>query len=280
MCSAATRRRGGSTTSPSSRSERRRPHGWRSCGWRASTPVAATSCSPTGSMSRCSPPPPTADAEVSLNQADAHLINEDWMGGARVLKRYLALEPKSVRGREMLGWALEAGGDLEGELEVRRSLSDDLPSTAHDRDYGRALERAGSFPAARDRYKRALAQDDQPRRDAGDVLPAHALSHDARARGRRVAALRPAGVGLARAGGRVAAVRSAPQRRGVRLARRFVRLEREPGRRAERAREARHRHRSRRADCAGPSIGGVAAGVRRRALQRRRRAPTRPGPSC
>ena len=82
------------------------------------------------------PAPPATDAEVALNQADAHLINEDWVGGARVLRRYLALDPKSVRGREMLAWALEAGGDLDGELEVRRSLSDDLPSVAHDRDYG------------------------------------------------------------------------------------------------------------------------------------------------
>ena len=104
------------------------------------------------------PPPPKADAEVSLNQADAHLINEEWKGGARVLRRYLALEPKSVRGREMLAWALEAGGDLDGELEVRRSLSDDLPTPAHDRDYGRALERAEMFAAARDRYGRALSE--------------------------------------------------------------------------------------------------------------------------
>ena len=46
------------------------------------------------------PPPPAADAEVSLNQADAHLIDEDWVGGARVLKRYLALEPKNLRAAE------------------------------------------------------------------------------------------------------------------------------------------------------------------------------------
>ncbi|HXT99432.1 MAG TPA: tetratricopeptide repeat protein, partial [Polyangia bacterium] len=77
------------------------------------------------------PAPPAFDAEVALNQADAHLINEDWGGGARVLRRYLALDPKNVRGREMLGWALEAGGDLDGELEVRRTLSDDQPSPAH-----------------------------------------------------------------------------------------------------------------------------------------------------
>jgi Flp pilus assembly protein TadD len=105
------------------------------------------------------PPPPETDAEVALNQADAHLINEEWAGGARVLRRYLALDPKSVRGREMLAWALEAGGDLDGELETRRSLSDDLPTPDHDRDYGRALERAESFAAARDRYGRALSEE-------------------------------------------------------------------------------------------------------------------------
>jgi tetratricopeptide (TPR) repeat protein len=108
------------------------------------------------------PPPPGKDAEVSLNQADAHLINEDWVGGARVLRRYLALDPKSVRGREMLAWALEAAGDLDGELDVRRSLSDDQPNPVHDRDYGRALERAGSFAAARDRYERAITGSDTP----------------------------------------------------------------------------------------------------------------------
>jgi tetratricopeptide (TPR) repeat protein len=108
------------------------------------------------------PPPPEKDAEVALNQADAHLINEDWTGGARVLRRYLALEPKSVRGREMLAWALEAGGDLDGELDVRRSLSDDEPSPEHDRDYGRALERAESFAAARDRYARAISAAREP----------------------------------------------------------------------------------------------------------------------
>jgi hypothetical protein len=58
----------------------------------------------------------------------------------------------------MLAWALEAGGDLDGELETRRSLSDDLPSVAYDRDYGRALERASSFAAARDRYGRAITE--------------------------------------------------------------------------------------------------------------------------
>ena len=107
------------------------------------------------------PPPPKSDAEVALNQADAHLINEDWTGGARVLRRFLALEPKSLRGREMLAWALEASGDLEGELEVRRSLSDDLPdgrarSRLRPRARARGELRGGARPvrAARWRHDR------------------------------------------------------------------------------------------------------------------------------
>ncbi len=103
------------------------------------------------------PPPPKFDEEVALNQADAHLMNKDWEGGARVLKRYLGLDPKNVRGREMLAWALEADGDLKGELEVRRSLAEDLPTAIHKKDYGRALERAANFRAASLQYHAALA---------------------------------------------------------------------------------------------------------------------------
>jgi len=42
------------------------------------------------------PPPPKFDTEVALNQADAHLMNKDWTGGAQVLRRYLALDPKTA----------------------------------------------------------------------------------------------------------------------------------------------------------------------------------------
>jgi tetratricopeptide (TPR) repeat protein len=103
------------------------------------------------------PPPPAKDTEVALSQADAHLLNKDWTGGAEVLRRYLTLDPSSVRGREMLAWALEAGEDLDGELDVRRSLVTDHPTRANERDYGRALERAGNFRAARDAYGQAVA---------------------------------------------------------------------------------------------------------------------------
>ncbi len=108
------------------------------------------------------PPPPAKDTEVALNQADAHLINKDWTGGAKVLRRYLAVDPSSVRAREMLAWALEAGGDLEGEIAVRRSLVTDQPTPANKRDYGRALERASDFRGARDAYGGAVAAGPSP----------------------------------------------------------------------------------------------------------------------
>jgi tetratricopeptide (TPR) repeat protein len=102
------------------------------------------------------PPAPQFDTEVALNQADAHLMNKDWKGGVTVLRRYLDLDPKNVRGREMLAWAQEAEGDLDGELQVRRSLVDDQPTAEHQRDYGRALERAANYRAASHEYHDAL----------------------------------------------------------------------------------------------------------------------------
>jgi tetratricopeptide (TPR) repeat protein len=106
------------------------------------------------------PAPPSFDEEVALNQADAHLLNKDWVGGARLLRRYLALDPKNVRGREMLAWALEADGDLDGELAVRRGLAEDQPTAANQYDYGRALERATSYRAASTEYSAALKNGD------------------------------------------------------------------------------------------------------------------------
>jgi tetratricopeptide (TPR) repeat protein len=103
------------------------------------------------------PPPPKTDMEVALNQADAHLMNDDWEGGARVLRRFLVTDPKHLRAREMLAWALEGGGNIDEEIAVRRGLVEDYPTFVHKRDYGRALERGYNFPAARDQYGGALA---------------------------------------------------------------------------------------------------------------------------
>ena len=102
------------------------------------------------------PDAPAFDAEVGLNQADAHVMNEDWDGAIRVLGRYLSRDPTNVRAREMLAWALEVKGDLDAELAVRQGLSVDAPTGANLNDYGRALERAADYPGARDEYTGAL----------------------------------------------------------------------------------------------------------------------------
>ena len=102
------------------------------------------------------PDAPAFDAEVGLNQADAHVMNEDWDGAIRVLGRYLSRDCTNVRAREMLAWALEVKGDLDAELVLRQGLSVDAPTSANLNDYGRALERAANYPGARDEYTGAL----------------------------------------------------------------------------------------------------------------------------
>ncbi len=102
------------------------------------------------------PEAPRFDAEVGLNQADAHVMNEDWDGAIRVLGRYLSRDPGNIRAREMLAWALEVTGNLDAELAVRQGLSVDAPTSANLNDYGRALERAADYPGARDEYTEAL----------------------------------------------------------------------------------------------------------------------------
>jgi tetratricopeptide (TPR) repeat protein len=102
------------------------------------------------------PEAPAFDAEVGLNQADAHVMNEDWDGSIHVLGRYLSRDPANVRAREMLAWALEVKGDLDAELAVRQGLSVDAPTSGNLNDYGRALERAADYPGARDEYADAL----------------------------------------------------------------------------------------------------------------------------
>jgi tetratricopeptide (TPR) repeat protein len=101
------------------------------------------------------PKAPKVDLEVAVNQADAHLMNKDWEGAVTILRRYMALDPKTVRPREMLAWALEVVGDLDGELDIRRDLARDVPTGSNHRDYARALERAADFTGARTEYEGA-----------------------------------------------------------------------------------------------------------------------------
>ena len=160
------------------------------------------------------PEAPAFDAEVGLNQADAHVMNEDWDGAIRVLGRYLSRDPVNIRAREMLAWSLEVKGDLDAELAVRQGLAVDAPTGANLNDYGRALERAADYPGARDEYADALqAGAKDPQGTIATLGAAHALAHDARAGGRILGAQRLAGERVAPASRSGAAVR--PASRGV-----------------------------------------------------------------
>jgi tetratricopeptide (TPR) repeat protein len=108
--------------------------------------------------SATSPP----DAEVALNHADAHLLAQDWAGAERVLRRFLERSPDNLRARHMLAWALESTGNLSAELSVRARLALDDPSPDAQRDYGRALERAGDYRDALRSYEAAAGSGGAP----------------------------------------------------------------------------------------------------------------------
>jgi tetratricopeptide (TPR) repeat protein len=99
-----------------------------------------------------------ADAEVVFAHTEMHAGAHEWDDADRAIRRYLARDPSNTRARALLAWIDEARGQLDGELATRASLADrgdaDKDSV---RDYGRALERAGDWAAARDAYARAMA---------------------------------------------------------------------------------------------------------------------------
>jgi len=103
------------------------------------------------------PAAPAFDAEVAINQAEAHVLNRDWLGGQEVVERLLARDPRHLRARELLAFILEVRGDLDRELPVRREVAVDDPTAERLRGWGRALERAEDFPGAYHRYQDARA---------------------------------------------------------------------------------------------------------------------------
>lgn len=98
-----------------------------------------------------------ACVEIAFAHAEAFTLVNDWPGAERVLRAFLRGQRTHVRAREMLAWVLEAQGKLEAERAVRAALADDAPSRATFFDYGRVLERLGSFRAALRAYRRARA---------------------------------------------------------------------------------------------------------------------------
>ena len=165
MSSGVTRRRGASTTWPSSRSERRRSRRMEKL-WlariyaRRGYVVLADRL-----YESMQPAPPASDAEVSLNQADAHLINEDWMGGAascaatsRSSRRACAAARCSA-GRSRR--AATSDGELRGAAQPVRRRSVDRPRS---RLRARARTRRELRRGARSLLARAVAGRHQPGR--------------------------------------------------------------------------------------------------------------------
>lgn len=103
-------------------------------------------------------------ATATVAEGDAALRRGDPIAAVRIFQEILAREPESWQGREGLGRALRAGGDLEGaERDLRRAveLAPAEPSPAHELlelltaspDRGRRrqgfawlVERCGPFP--------------------------------------------------------------------------------------------------------------------------------------
>ena len=151
------------------------------------------------------PPPPKFDSEVWLNHADAHLLNEDWKGAMKVLEKYLALDPKNLRAREMMAWA--AGGGRRAQRRAGRASEpgDRLPdggAPARLRSRARALDqlpRGARRVSGGDRRRRRRA-----RSRPLDVIPADAFPDLARAdrRGRSSGPIRRPGPGAFRRAGR------------------------------------------------------------------------------
>lgn len=111
------------------------------------------------------------DVEVTLNRAEAHLMNRDWTGARQILEAMLARLPDHQRARDMLAWALEATGRIDDELALRETIARHQATSRQLFDYGRALERSGDYASALSAYQSAtrLAGDSDDPELAGAV---------------------------------------------------------------------------------------------------------------
>jgi hypothetical protein len=96
-------------------------------------------------------PPP-----ASLERAAALVQNRAFDQAAATLRQLLASDPANRGAQEMLAFALESMGDLEGERQVRSALAVEFPDDPRvQADLGRVLERSGDDGAALRAYRRA-----------------------------------------------------------------------------------------------------------------------------
>jgi tetratricopeptide (TPR) repeat protein len=98
---------------------------------------------------------PLADAEVSIQRAEAHFLNHDWNGARHILETFLARSPDHPRALDLLAAVLEASHHLNDELALRSTIAARATTSRQLFDYGRALERSGDFAGALREYQRA-----------------------------------------------------------------------------------------------------------------------------
>src|SRR5262245_61544328 len=92
----------------------------------------------------------------ALGTAASLLGSRQFQQAAVVLRELLAVDPANRRAHEMLAFALESTGDLDGERRVRSALAAEFPDYARlQADYGRVLERSGDMAGALRAYRLA-----------------------------------------------------------------------------------------------------------------------------
>lgn len=108
-----------------------------------------------------------AASSATLGHAEALLRVGDFARAEDELRRFLRRDPQHRWAREMLAFALESRGDLEGELRIRAALAAETPSDSRAQwNFGRALERFGDYGGALAAYRRAEAADGESEGEA------------------------------------------------------------------------------------------------------------------
>jgi tetratricopeptide (TPR) repeat protein len=92
--------------------------------------------------------------EILMYLVEAHILADDWAGAEKILREYLSYWPDFQRAKEILAWVLEARGDIDQEIQVRRALLA-MPEASKDQilSYARSLERAQDYGAALAHYR-------------------------------------------------------------------------------------------------------------------------------
>src|SRR5262245_1464573 len=103
-----------------------------------------------------------------VERAAERIRAREYAPAAALLRDVLAADPDNRRAKELLAFALESTGDIEGERRVRSVLAAEFPTDPRvQSDYGRVLERSGKEGEALQAYRRA--------RDRSDAVSARDL---------------------------------------------------------------------------------------------------------